>query len=123
MIAADAAPASKPAPVKASKAWAKSGWAVQLGAFSSNGAAQRAWSQFSGRYGALDGYDAASHFAKVGGRDFYRLTANGLGSRGEAVALCNKVKASGGVCFVRNLSGGEDYRWASRDTGTRLASR
>lgn len=110
--------------VKASrKADARSGWAVQLGAFSSNVNAQRAWGAYSKRFASLGGYAATSHYATVSGKGYFRLTANGVGSRTEANTLCGAVKASGGVCFVRNLSGREDVRWASRDTTTRVASR
>lgn len=101
----------------------RTGWAVQLGAFSTNAAARQAWSTYSKRFASLDGFSATSHHAVVNGKTYYRLTANGLGTRQAAKSLCGAVKRSGGVCFVRNLSGREDVRWASRDTERKLAAR
>lgn len=123
---ADAAPAVAPAPSMtpaASIADARTGWSVQLGAFSTNAAARQAWSTYSKRFAALDGFAATSHQALVNGKTYFRLTANGLGTRQAAASLCGAVKRSGGVCFVRNLTGREDVRWASRDDGRKFAAR
>ncbi len=107
----------------ASIADARTGWSVQLGAFSTNAAARQAWTTYSKRFASLDGYAATSHQAVVSGKTYFRLTANGLGTRQAAASLCGAVKRSGGVCFVRNLSGREDVRWASRDDGRKFAAR
>ena len=101
----------------------RTGWAVQLGAFSTEAAARKAWTTYGKRFGSLDGYSATSHHAVVSGKNYFRLTANGLGTRQAAVSLCSAVKRSGGVCFVRNLSGREDVRWASRGSDRTLAAR
>ena len=102
---------------------ARTGWSVQLGAFSTNAAARQAWTTYSKRFASLDGFAATSHQALVNGKTYFRLTANGLGTRQAAVSLCGAVKRSGGVCFVRNLTGREDVRWASRDDGRKFAAR
>ncbi len=102
---------------------ARTGWAVQLGAFSTEAAARKAWTTFGKRFASLDGYSATSQHAVVGGKNYFRLTANGLGTRQAAASLCGAVKRSGGVCFVRNLSGREDVRWASRGSDRTLAAR
>lgn len=128
---AAAAPAAAPKvalpkPVKAaakSVLDSRSGWAVQLGAFSTEAAARQAWTTYGKRFAALDGLPATSHQAVVGGKNYFRLTANGLGTRQAAASLCGAIKRSGGACFVRNLSGREDVRWASRDSGRKLAAR
>lgn len=119
-LAAEPTPSVKPA---VSTADARSGWAVQLGAFSTEAAARKAWTTYSKRFASLDGYPATSHQAVVSGKSFFRLTANGVGTRQAAASLCGAVKRSGGVCFVRNLSGREDVRWASRGSDRKLAAR
>ncbi len=129
---ADAAPVVQPVPsitpardaaAAASIADSRTGWSVQLGAFSTNAAARQAWSTYSKRFAALDGFAATSHQALVNGKTYFRLTANGLGTRQAAASLCGAVKRGGGVCFVRNLTGREDVRWASRDDGRKFAAR
>lgn len=123
---ADAAPVYAPtatAEPARSIADSRTGWAIQLGAFSTNAAARQAWSRYSKRFASLNGYSATSHQAVVNGKSYFRLTANGLGTRAAAASLCSAVKQGDGVCFVRNLSGREDVRWASRDSGRKLAAR
>ncbi len=73
------------------------GWRVQLGAFGSAEAAQRAWTSLSGNNPALasvsPNYDATSS----GGA---RLQAGNFQGRSEADALCGKLKATNTPCFV-----------------------
>lgn len=123
------APVSKPAAAKVAPRVAAfdsakpMGWAVQLGAFDSLGIAQEKWTILKRKNGVLAAYPASSHTANVGGRDFYRLTVNGLGSRADAVKLCAELKAKGQTCFVREMNGTEAIRWASKASPIRLASR
>jgi len=99
------------------------GWAVQLGAYDSLGIAKEKWGSLKKRNGALANFPASSHAATVNGRNFYRLTVNGLATRADATSLCNQLKAQGQTCFVRAMGGGEAIQWASKAGPMRLASR
>lgn len=99
------------------------GWAVQLGAYDSLGIAKEKWDTLKKRNGVLASFPASSHAATVNGRNFYRLTVNGLATRADAASLCNQLKAQGQTCFVRAMGGGEAIQWASKAAPMRLASR
>lgn len=99
------------------------GWAVQLGAYDSLGVAKEKWGTLKKRNAVLGNFPASSHAATVNGRNFYRLTVNGLASRADATSLCNQLKAQGQTCFVRAMGGGEAIQWASKAGPMRLASR
>lgn len=86
---------------------------VQLGAFSTTQNAQAAWGKLSARYGVLNGYSAGSSIATVNGKQFTRLTVSGFGNAASAHATCNQIKAQGGACFVRSVSGAAPVRLAS----------
>jgi len=100
-----------------------SGWAVQLGAYDSLGIAREKWGSLKKRNAVLASFPASSHAATVNGRNFYRLTVNGLATRADASSLCNELKAQGQTCFVRAMGGGEAIQWASKAGPMRLASR
>lgn len=72
---------------------------VQLGAFSSNAAAQGAWKSLSGRIAALKPLDNSVVSASVGGKTVYRLRAN-VANRAEANTLCGKLKVAGESCSI-----------------------
>lgn len=76
-----------------------SGSAVQLGAFSSNAAAQAAWKSMSGRFESLKPLTNAIVPVSVNGKTMYRLRA-GVGSRADANTLCGKLKVAGESCVV-----------------------
>jgi Flp pilus assembly protein TadD len=73
--------------------------AVQLGSFSSEQGARRAWGFYSGRNPELRNFKMTITPATVHGKKFWRVAAAGLDGRG-AGGLCSKVKARGGVCFA-----------------------
>lgn len=88
-----AAPTSKPTPEV-------SGIGVQIGAFSSNAAAEAAWTRLVGQYEALQG---VSHRIVEGKADIgtvYRLQAV-AGDAGSANALCARLQAGGLKCQVK----------------------
>jgi hypothetical protein len=88
-------PAQEPAPTLAA-----GGFAVQFGAAASEAEARKMIQDVSAKYGAqLGGRRPAFQFAKVGEKSVYRVRAAGM-SREAAVGVCEKVKASGGKCFV-----------------------
>jgi Flp pilus assembly protein TadD len=99
------------------------GWAVQLGAYDSLGIAREKWGSLKKRNAVLANFPASSHAATVNGRNFYRLTVNGLATRTDATSLCNQLKAQGQTCFIRAMGGGEAIQWASKAGPMRLASR
>jgi len=124
-VAAQPAPArvSAPSPVLASAIQAvrqaEATHLVQLGSFSSEQAARRAWTIYQNRYPELAGHRMVISEAVVNGKHYYRVSAAGFG-RSSASALCGKVKSGGEGCFAyaegRPLPG-------AIDTGTRLARR
>ena len=76
------------------------GVGVQVGAYSSKGAAEAGWTQLSGRIAPLQG---RSHRIVQGTADsgtIYRLQAV-AGSSAEADSLCRNIKAAGGDCQVK----------------------
>ena len=95
--AATAAPAQTAA---TEPAGAGAGWAVQLAAPRSEEDAQRAISRLKSKYAdALGGAELGVRQADVKGETIYRVRAGDL-SKTDAAALCSKLKASGGDCFV-----------------------
>ncbi|NIJ36224.1 Flp pilus assembly protein TadD [Sphingopyxis panaciterrae] len=99
------------------------GWAVQLGAYDSLGIAKEKWGVLKKKNGMLASFPASSHAATVKGRTFYRLTVNGLSTRGDATEMCRQLKAQGQTCFIRQMGGAESIQWAAKSSPMRLASR
>jgi hypothetical protein len=100
---AAATKATKTSPAKAAAsepAAAGGGWAVQLAAPRSEADAQNAISRLKSKYSAeLGDADLVVRKAEVKGETIYRVRAGGL-SKDAAAALCVKLKASGGDCFI-----------------------
>ena len=94
---------------------ASGNYVVQLGAFSTSGAAERAWTRVSGRFGMAD-YDPINGAAKARHANLVRLSIAGFGVRGDADRVCARIKQGGGVCFVRTQSGDAPARWVQRKT-------
>ena len=75
-------------------------WAVQLAAPRSDAEAQSAIQRLQTKYGSALGDTALGvKKAEVGGETIYRVRASGL-SKADASALCQKLKADGGDCFL-----------------------
>jgi cell division protein FtsN len=91
---APAAPAPKPA--------ASGGVALQIGAFKTRAEADAAWRAYSGKHAALlKGYGPDIQEADLGDKGtWYRLRIAGFGDREMAMALCDRLKADGGGCFL-----------------------
>ncbi|MDF8332467.1 SPOR domain-containing protein [Novosphingobium cyanobacteriorum] len=96
-----ATPSAKPsAAASAAAAPASGGVGVQIGAFSSNAAAETAWSKLSGAHEALKGL---SHRVVEGKADIgtvYRLQAVAADASA-ASALCSTLQAAGLKCQVK----------------------
>lgn len=92
---------------------------VQLGSFSSEEGARRAWSIYVRQYPQLAGHRMVISEAVVKGKRYWRVSAGGF-ARSSAASMCGTVKARGQGCFAwaegRPLPG-------AVDTGVRLARR
>lgn len=99
-------PAAKPSMVSGSHL-------VQLGAFSSAAAAEKAWNQYSKRFGVLTGFASASSKVTVNGKTLIRIAASGFGNRTTANSACQQIKSMGGVCLVRSNGGATPVRMAA----------
>jgi len=92
---------------------------VQLGSFSSEAGARRAWGIYTRKYPELSGHDMVISEAVVRGKRYWRVSAAGFG-RSSSSAMCGRVRSSGSGCFAyaegRPLPG-------AVDTGVRLARR
>jgi len=72
---------------------------VQLGSFSSQQGARRAWGIFAARNPALRGYKMTITQATVKGKLYWRVAAAGFDAGG-AQGMCSSVKKRGGACFA-----------------------
>ncbi len=71
---------------------------VQLGSFSSEQGARRAWGIFAARNPELKNTRMTIASAVVRGKTYWRVAAAGLNAGG-ASGLCSSVKNRGGACF------------------------
>ena len=72
---------------------------VQLGAFSSEGAAARAWTNLSKRFAYLAELNRVISPAKIGDGTVYRLRVS-AGTAANASNLCGKLRVAGENCVV-----------------------
>lgn len=72
---------------------------VQLGSFSSEAGARRAWSIYAKRFPQLADYDMVVTKAVVRGKTYFRVSAGGL-SRAAAASTCASVRSKGQGCFA-----------------------
>ncbi|PKB19440.1 sporulation related protein [Novosphingobium kunmingense] len=73
--------------------------AVQLGSFSSQQGARRAWGIFAAKNPELRKYRMQITQATVHGKQYWRVAAAGF-DKGSASGLCSTVKTRGGACFA-----------------------
>jgi hypothetical protein len=85
-----------PAPAPAPQPAAPSGPAIQLGAFSSQAAAQNAWRNMSARFRYLAPLTHSVAPVQAGGRTLYRLRASGPGS----ADVCRRLQVAGETCVT-----------------------
>jgi cell division septation protein DedD len=95
------APAPTPTPAAAAPAPAQAqaaagGGSIQLGAFSSQASANRAWTGLSGRFRYLAPLSHSVIPVQSGGRTLYRLRASGPG----AADVCRRLQIAGEACSV-----------------------
>ncbi|MGA9580586.1 MAG: SPOR domain-containing protein [Allosphingosinicella sp.] len=89
------APAASNAPADAPAAPAAGGATIQLGAFPSGAAAEKAWKALSGRFSYLAPLSHNVVVAQVNGKTYYRLRATGPGAAG----ICGRLKVAGEQCL------------------------
>jgi Flp pilus assembly protein TadD len=89
-------------------------FAVQLGAFSSAAAVERAWAQMLKRFGFQELTPLSTTVRLPGRGTLHRLSVAGFASRDSAGRTCRSIQAKGGACFVRTVAGDAPVRWASR---------
>lgn len=96
---APAAAAPKPA---AAPAAASGAYVLQIGAFKSQAEADAAWRAYRGKHAALlTGYSPDVRQVELGEKGtWYRLRIAGFNDREVASALCDRLKADGGGCFL-----------------------
>jgi Flp pilus assembly protein TadD len=96
-------------------------YAVQLGAYSTPSAVERAWAQMLTRFG-FQALTPLSTTVRIPGRGtLHRLSVAGFASRDSAGRTCRSIQAQGGACFVRTVAGDAPVRWASRYSSGRRA--
>lgn len=71
---------------------------VQLGSFSTQASAERAWNIYVKRYPDLAKYQMVITQAKVRGKNYFRVSAGGF-QRASAASMCSAVKASNQGCI------------------------
>jgi Flp pilus assembly protein TadD len=94
-------------------------FAVQLGAYSSSAAVEKAWAQMLKRFGFADLTPLSTTVSVRGRGTLHRLSVAGFASREAAGRTCRSIQAKGGACFVRTVAGDAPVRWASRYSGSR----
>jgi cell division protein FtsN len=101
-VAATAKPPAPPAQAAAAPAAASGAYVLQIGAFKSQAEADAAWRAYSARHGALlKGYGPNVQQVDLGEKGtWYRLRIAGFADRDVASALCDRLKANSGACFL-----------------------
>jgi cell division protein FtsN len=75
---------------------------VQIGAFSSQALAEKGWNDAARLApGMAAGKGKSVQAVESGGKTVYRTAVTGFGSRADATAFCNALKAGGKDCFIR----------------------
>jgi Flp pilus assembly protein TadD len=86
---------------------------VQLGAFSNEGNAERAWQQAERQF-ALAERAPMTTTININGRTLHRVSVAGFAGQSDAARFCGAIRARGGACFVRASAGDASVRWAAR---------
>ncbi|HXS07856.1 MAG TPA: SPOR domain-containing protein [Rhizomicrobium sp.] len=94
-------PATTPVPVT-TQSGSGGSVALQIGAYKSQSDANTAWTIYRSKHGALlSGYSPDVQQADLGEKGtWYRLRIAGFPSKDVASALCDRLKADGGTCFL-----------------------
>ncbi len=109
----------EPAPATTADLAAAGTHLVQLGSFSSEASAKRAWGIYSKRYPQLRDHDMVITRAVVRGKTYYRVSAAGFANNSSR-SMCSTVRRSGHGCIA--WAAGKPLPGAV-DNGIRVASR
>lgn len=96
------------------------GHLVQLGSFSSEAGARRAWSIYAKQFPQLSGYDMVITKAVVRGKTYFRVSAGGM-QRAEAAGVCSAVRGKGQGCYT--WAEGRPMQGAVQAPAVRMAAR
>jgi len=107
------APVFRPQVERPAQATANGRFVVQIGAFSNDANAERAWQQAERSYG-LGRFQPTTTTIDINGRTLHRVSVSGFASSLDAGRLCSSIRARGGNCFVRINAGDAAIRWAAR---------
>ncbi len=89
-------------PAAKSAVAAKSSALVQIGAYSSNDLASKGWSDIAKAFPKpMAGKSKTIVPVEKDGSTLYRTSIGGFGSRSEATAFCEQLKAAGKICIVK----------------------
>jgi hypothetical protein len=99
---ATAAPRTLTPALTAAAPAASGAYVLQIGAFKSQAEADAAWRAYRGKHAALlTGYSPDVRQVELGEKGtWYRLRIAGFNDREVASALCDRLKADGGGCFL-----------------------
>jgi len=76
-------------------------YALQIGAYKSQADADTAWKAYEAKHPIVGGYAEDVQKADLGGKGtWYRLRVGSFSNKAVATALCDKLKADGGNCFL-----------------------
>ncbi|MFL6845215.1 MAG: SPOR domain-containing protein [Allosphingosinicella sp.] len=89
------APAPTNAPAAEAPAASAGGASIQLGAFPSQAAAEKAWKAMAGRFSYLAPLSHSVVSANVNGKTYFRLRASGP----DAAGICGRLRVAGENCF------------------------
>jgi cell division protein FtsN len=97
-----AKPVSSPVAPVATSAAASGAYVLQIGAYKSQADADSAWSAYKAKHAALlSGASDNVQQADLGDKGtWYRLRIVGFPSKDVASAMCDRLKADGGTCFL-----------------------
>ena len=87
---------TKPAPATSGGAYL-----LQIGAYKSEDEATAAWHAYQAKHPVVGGYESDIKKVDLGDKGtWYRLRVGSFGDKTSANALCDKLKADGGSCFL-----------------------
>jgi hypothetical protein len=97
--------APKPAtakPVETAKPAASGSYFLQIGAYKSDAEARVAWKAYAGKHSTLlNGFGPDVQRADLGDKGvWYRLRVASFADKDTAAALCERLKAQGGACYL-----------------------
>jgi cell division protein FtsN len=76
-------------------------YALQIGAYKSQSDADAAWKAYEAKHPIVGGYSEDVQKADLGAKGtWYRLRISSFSDKTAATALCGKLKADGGNCFL-----------------------